>query len=37
MKKIAIIGLIFLVSIVNGAELELSGSVVSDNQKNDDK
>jgi len=33
MKKIVIIGLIFLVSIVNSAELELSGSIVSDNQK----
>ena len=33
MKKIVIIGLIFLVSMVNGAGLELSGSIVSDNQK----
>ncbi|SFV56766.1 Probable Co/Zn/Cd efflux system membrane fusion protein [hydrothermal vent metagenome] len=33
MKRVVILGLIFLVSILNGAELELSGSVVSDNQK----
>jgi RND family efflux transporter MFP subunit len=33
MKKIVIIGLVFLASIANGVELELSGSVVSDNQK----
>jgi len=33
MKKIVIIGLIFLASIANSVELELSGSVVSDNQK----
>jgi RND family efflux transporter MFP subunit len=33
MRNIVIIGLVFLASIANGVELELSGSVVSDNQK----
>ncbi|MBL0721958.1 MAG: efflux RND transporter periplasmic adaptor subunit [Sulfurovum sp.] len=33
MKKIVIIGLIFLTSVLNGVGLELSGSIVSDNQK----
>jgi len=33
MKKIVVIGLIFLVSAINASVLELSGSVVSDNQK----
>ena len=33
MRNIVIISLIFLASIANGVELELSGSVVSDNQK----
>ena len=33
MRNIVIIGLVFLATIANGVELELSGSVVSDNQK----